>query len=321
MLFPLFSWWFDAALKELSFTLDSVAELHRLNPLHYVIDSAPLFLGVFAAYAGYRQDLIDRLNHQLELRVEQRGKELNKIVGEFKQMESERISIEQGYSRANTDLARFSYIIAHDLKAPLVAINNLSEWIEDEMGSSFSVEAKTQFQLLRSRVLRLNLLLESIQEYFAINREEGKLVDVNLERLFRELFEAVKSKNSILEISVPSTPVKLNKKHFRKLIFELLENAIQHNSADRKKIVVTAKENDQSLLISIADNGDGIDLKYKDDAFALLKTLEARDKLDTAGVGLAIAKRITELNNAQIELNSEPQKGSVFTIKWPLQNK
>jgi len=320
-LFPLFSWFFDAVMHNHTFSYKTIITLHVQNPLHYVIDTAPLFLGLFAAYAGYRQDVINRLNKKLELRVDERGKELSKIAGEFKEIESEKVSIESGFSRANTDLARFSQIIAHDLKAPLVAINNLSEWIEDEMKESLNSETKAQFKLLRTRVYRMNTLLESINEYFAVSSINSKTTEVNLIALLQEVFEKVKIPEASLKLTSAVEVVKLNKRHFTKVFYELMENAILHNSNAEKRIAIDIQRKEDMLICQVQDNGIGIDARYTEDAFTLLKTLESRDKRDSAGVGLAIVKRIIELNSAEIKLKSKPLQGSVFTIKWPLQKR
>ena len=72
LLFPLFSTTLDVILQELPLTVESLLFVQQANPLHWVIDTAPLFLGFFAALAGRRQDAVSRLNERLELRAKER---------------------------------------------------------------------------------------------------------------------------------------------------------------------------------------------------------------------------------------------------------
>lgn len=321
VLFPVFSWWFDALVHQQPFTPTGIANLHNENPIHFVIDSAPLFLGAMAAIAGYRQDLLHRINNSLAIKVEENSIELSKTTHQYKQIESHKEEIEEGYSRANSDLARFSYILAHDLKAPLVAINNLSEWIEEELSGSFSNEASLQFNLLRGRVARMNMLLESMQEYFAVsNSNLNKQKSIEIAVLMKEIAKKLNIPASVLTVNSEVKTITTHEKLFKKLFHELIENAYSHNSKSHKKIEISIIKEEKFLKMMVKDNGDGIDQQYHKDAFELLKTIEARDKLNTAGVGLAIAKRIVELNNGSIELSSTPSVGTTFTIQWPLTN-
>lgn len=94
----LFSWVFDGAVHNHAFSYKTIVTVHVLNPLHYVIETAPLFLGSFAAYGGCLQGVFNQLNKKLELRVDERGKELSKMVGEFKEIKSKKVSIQSGFS-------------------------------------------------------------------------------------------------------------------------------------------------------------------------------------------------------------------------------
>ncbi len=321
VLFPVFSWWFDAMVHQQPFTGSGIANLHQENPIHFVIDSAPIFLGAMAAIAGYRQDLLYRINNSLANKVEENAIELSKTTHRYKQIESHKEEIEEDYSRANSDLARFSYILAHDLKAPLVAINNLSEWIEEELSGSFSKEASYQFNLLRGRVARMNMLLESMQEYFAVsNSNLNKQKSIEIAVFIKEIAKKLNIPNSVITVTSEVKTLTAHEKTLRKLFHELIENAYTHNHKKEKRIEILIQKEEKFFKMMVIDNGDGIDPQFHKDAFELLKTIEARDKLNTAGVGLAIAKRIVELNNGSLELSSTPSVGTTFTITWPLTN-
>src|SRR5690348_15235781 len=75
--FPTLSWFMDAVVfHELLFNFKSIATIHTINPLHYIIDTAPFFLGLSFGYAGKKQDDITRINQDLELQVLQRTTDL-----------------------------------------------------------------------------------------------------------------------------------------------------------------------------------------------------------------------------------------------------
>jgi light-regulated signal transduction histidine kinase (bacteriophytochrome) len=96
----------------------------------------------------------------------------------------------------------------------------------------------------------------------------------------------------------------------------LISNAIKYRDADPPRIHVSAVEQDQNWIISIADNGVGIEPRYKDQIFVLFKRLHGRDK-PGSGVGLAICKDIVERHGGRIWVEPGAGRGSVFRFSLP----
>lgn len=216
------------------------------------------------------------------------------------------------------ELVQFSYVVSHDLKAPLRAIFRLSEWIEEELGSRLSGDLKTNFGLLRGRVFRLESLINGLLEYSKIGRIQVKKEKVNTQVLIHEVIDLL-APPSHMEINIQAgMPVfETQKILFQQVFFNLLSNAIKYNDKKRGIINITAGDKGKFYEFTIEDNGIGIDPKYHEKIFVIFQTLEARDKVEGTGIGLTIIKKSVEDVGGTISLQSEPGKGSRFTFTWP----
>jgi light-regulated signal transduction histidine kinase (bacteriophytochrome) len=105
--------------------------------------------------------------------------------------------------------------------------------------------------------------------------------------------------------------------HIQDLFLNLLQNAIKYNKSSIPTININYKSTEKSHVISIKDNGIGIDKKFYNDVFFVFKRLHTKNEYDGTGIGLAICKKIVEQNKGQIWVESELGKGSTFYISFP----
>jgi len=101
------------------------------------------------------------------------------------------------------------------------------------------------------------------------------------------------------------------------LFQNLVGNGIKYNESKTPHIHVSAKEEINEWIISIKDNGIGIEKQYHDRIFLIFQRLHSRDAYSGTGIGLAICKRIVDQHKGRIWLESEPGKGSVFYFSLP----
>lgn len=220
--------------------------------------------------------------------------------------------------KKNEELDQFAYIVSHDLKAPLRAISNLSIWLQEDLGPKLSADNKSNLEILRSRVQRLESLINGVLEYSKLGRERVTSETIDTFGLLTEVLEMLSPPSHIkVEIAPEMPDVEAPKTMLSQVFSNLISNAIKYN--DKKegliKISVTDLVNNYEFVIE--DNGPGIAPEYQEKVFVLFQTLRSRDKFESTGIGLTIVKRIVEDRKGRIWIESERGKGSKFIFTWP----
>ncbi len=221
--------------------------------------------------------------------------------------------------RINKELDQFAYIVSHDLKAPLRAINNLSMWIEEDLEGKLEGETKYQFQLLRGRVSRLEDLINGILSYSRAGRIKVNPTKVDVGQLVFGIIEML-SPPAQYQITVQDNLPVINaeKIALEQIFSNLISNAIKYNGSNPEPTIkITCEEEGAWYKFGVADNGQGIEPEYHEKIFVIFQTLEARDKVEGTGVGLAIVKKIVEEKDGKVWVESAKGEGAHFYFTWP----
>ena len=96
------------------------------------------------------------------------------------------------------------------------------------------------------------------------------------------------------------------------VFYNLINNGLKFNESPNPTITIDAKEEKDQVIFSVADNGIGIEQKFKDNVFEIFKRLHGRDKYEGTGIGLALCRKIIYRHNGNIWLESEIGKGTTF---------
>ncbi|MEM1280019.1 MAG: PAS domain S-box protein [Cyanobacteria bacterium P01_H01_bin.152] len=218
----------------------------------------------------------------------------------------------------NSELDQFAYVASHDLKAPLRAIANLSEWLEEDLGNNLPEENRHQLTLLRSRVHRLEALINGLLEYSRVGRQARQIELVDVHALLMETIDLL-SPPAAFEISLPEQMphLKTNRVALNQVFANLISNAIKHHDREDGQLQITASEQGQYIEFVITDDGPGIEPQYHQKVFTIFQTLKSRDELESTGMGLAIVKKIVESEGGTITLESSLGQGTTFRFTWP----
>ncbi|MCK5356012.1 MAG: GAF domain-containing protein, partial [Methyloprofundus sp.] len=240
---------------------------------------------------------IQRFNEQLEQRVEQRTAELNVV---------------------NEELKNFAYIVSHDLKAPLRAINQLSGWIEEDYAQAFDEDGREKMALLRSRAKRMHNMIEGILQYSRIGRVRENREEVDLNMIVLEVIDALSPPEHIkLEIQAQLPVLWGEKLRVYQVIQNLLDNAIKYNDKVHGLIQLSCFDETTHWCFCVNDNGVGIDAAHQEKVFQLFQTLAAKDQQNSTGVGLSIIEKTVNNWGGRIWLESELGIGSQFFFTFP----
>lgn len=221
----------------------------------------------------------------------------------------------------NQELDQFAYVTSHDLKAPLRAIANLATWIEEDIGLSLPTENAEQFALLKSRVHRMEGLINGLLEYSRVGRVHQSRVQVNVGKLLVEVIDSLSPLGEFTVEIQPGMPVIMTEELPLMQVFSnLISNAIKHHDRQDGRVVVSANEQDDFYEFAVADDGPGIEPRYHQRVFTIFQTLKARDSLESTGIGLSIVKKVITAEGGEITIESTEGSGTTFRFTWPKQS-
>jgi signal transduction histidine kinase len=215
---------------------------------------------------------------------------------------------------------QFVHIVSHDLKAPARAIENLCQWIQEELGPDPKAELVENLALLKGRASRLGRLVDDLYEYSNVGSQPRALARVELEHLAKEILAALPKKQGIkVEVVAGMPAFSAAVLPLRQVLFHILSNAVKHHDKAEGWVKISALEMEaQGMVeISVADNGPGIPPNQQERIFFPCQTLRSKDEVEGSGMGLAIVSRVLELEGGKIRVESAPGDGSRFIVSWP----
>lgn len=227
----------------------------------------------------------------------------------------------QSLENRNRELDQFVHIASHDLKAPLRGIANLSEWLEEDLAEQLSPEHQAHLELMRTRVKRMENLINGLLEYSRVGREAVEQQWVDTRELLLEIVDSLDPPETF-KIQLPEIMPQF---HTRGLLLSqvfanLLSNAVKHHDQASGQIVVDWAEQGEYYLFSVTDDGPGIPLAQQERVFGIFQTLKGHESLSNTGIGLALIKKIVEDSGGSIHLQSVIDRGCRFEFTWPKQS-
>ncbi len=219
--------------------------------------------------------------------------------------------------KRNQELDQFAYVASHDLKAPLRAIANLSEWIEEDIGDTLNDENRHQMNLLRGRVHRMEALIDGLLQYSRVGRLETATAKLSVATLLTEVIDSLAPPGTFtIEVAADMPILVTERLPLEQVFTNLLSNAIKHHPRTDGKVRISVQEQGAFYEFAVADDGAGIAPQYHEKVFNIFQTLQARDKSENTGIGLAIVKKIVEGHKGTITLESQAGQGATFRFTW-----
>ncbi|WP_046755060.1 PAS domain-containing sensor histidine kinase [Kordia jejudonensis] len=223
----------------------------------------------------------------------------------------------ENLKRSNKELQDFAHIVSHDLKSPLRSINALISWFQEDYEEVLDAEATETFDKLNNKLEQMDALIDGILRYSSIaNNNSLPRQNVAIEEVLQEIETILYIPDHIAFVYPTNLPtINADKTRIKQLFQNLISNAINYIDKENGKIEVRFEEQKDYWKFAVADNGVGIAKSYHDKIFKIFQTLDKKGK--STGIGLSIVKKIIELYNGEIYLESEAQKGTTFffTIK------
>lgn len=235
---------------------------------------------------------------------------------EIVKINKQREELLRNLEKQNKELNEYAHMISHDLKAPLRSIDALINWFIEDNKELINEKNKQSLDLVLFNVEKMDLLIGGILDYSSVDIEKtnDRLIDINV--LVNEIIKTLNIPTNF-SITINNTLPKIygNDFRFRQLFQNLIQNAIKYNRKEVGLIEIGSTENESEIQFYIKDNGMGIPEPYHNKIFEIFSKLESNNQ--SSGIGLSIVKKIIEIYNGQIWLESQEDIGTTFYFTLP----
>lgn len=222
--------------------------------------------------------------------------------------------------RQNKELEQFTYIASHDLQEPLRTLTSINQLFQDEFRGKLNERGDTYLKFINQSAQRMQLLVKGLLDYSKIGKLDN-FTEVDCNQVISEVLADISLtiKESKAKITIENLPiVRGYKTELNQLFQNLIVNAIKFKDKDViPEIEISATELEKEWLFSVKDNGIGIDENDKEKIFVIFRRLHDRSKYEGTGIGLSNCKKIVELHNGNIYVESVLGKGSTFLFTIP----
>ncbi|GHA77588.1 GAF domain-containing sensor histidine kinase [Pontibacter akesuensis] len=273
---------------------------HKLGTL-CVIDTIPRRLTPEQKYA--LEILSKQVIANMELRRERRRLLLEK----------------QQLQEANEKLDQFVSMVSHDLKEPIMNMQALIEWLQEDMQVKDYANLASNLHLLKERAATMENLVYGLLEYSLVHVQDMPREQVDVRKMVEQITTSLNSTNNFKVTLSPDLPSFETERILLQQVFtNILSNAFKFHHTGKGHIRVgVQEENDEKYTFYVQDDGPGIAPQHHERIFGMYERL-IRDssKVKGSGIGLATVKKIVQDKGGQIWIDSDLGKGTTFYFTW-----
>ncbi len=301
------------ALNDLSDTANYVEEMLQLNneQNNHIRD----LLKQNNQYDLLNNSYQDALNELTEI-----NNELTNVQRELAKKNLELNQTVDALKDKNEDLDKFSYVVSHDLKAPVRGIHNMVQMIREDYDEMMPDGLKKMVEIIRNQTDIMNNLIMNILSFSRAGMDKEPFAEFGITEVLNEVLEPYFREAEITStISEDVNGVIYGSRvQLHQVLSNLISNAIKYHDKEKKLIQIKVGSKDEKLLnFEVSDNGPGIPEAFQQTIFAPFDTGNRKSSSHTTGIGLSIVKKIVELNGGQVGLRSDGINGSTFSFTWP----
>jgi len=230
---------------------------------------------------------------------------------------TERKRIEAALKLSNRELEAFSYSVAHDLRAPLRAINGYAIALTEDFGDKLGGDARGYLDRIAASAERMGHLIDALLSLARVSRANMKREPVDLTHLARATIaqlRTIEPARVVEFIAADDLRTNGDSQLLRALLENLLGNAWKFTSKQAAAQIVFGCERPDSMapVFYVRDNGAGFDMAYAEKLFAPFQRLHTSDEFPGTGIGLATVRRIVERHGGRIWAEGSTGNGAVF---------
>lgn len=251
-------------------------------------------------YQAFLTDITERKKH---------SDELNKLNLELTRKT-------ETLEKSNAELEQFAYVASHDMQEPLRMVSSFLKLLETQYKNVLDEKATEYITHAVDGATRMKQVIYDILQYSKAGRNSNDMAIVNLNEVIDEILKIEKTEilNKNAQVIFENLPeIYARKTSIQQVFQNLIDNALKYSAVDRTPVIkISSEETDTSWKFCVSDNGVGIEPKYFDKIFIIFKRISPKSDDTGSGIGLAICKKIVELHNGKIWVESVPGEGTSF---------
>lgn len=236
-------------------------------------------------------------------------------ITHIKKLESQKEELLKTLERRNVELEEYAHIVSHDLKSPLRSISALTSWLKEDYGDKLDGDGAKNIDLIQEVVQKMESLINDILNYSSIKEKSKDLEKVNMYELIGDITKLIfVPKHVTINIDENLPIINADKVRIQQLFQNLIGNAVNYSDKEQAYVNIKYKEKKKHHVFMVEDNGVGIPKEYHEKIFQVFESLG--DHKDSTGIGLSIVKKIVDVYDGKIWLESEEGKGTTFFIQF-----
>ncbi|RDI70829.1 PAS domain S-box protein [Halopelagius longus] len=233
---------------------------------------------------------------------------------------TERKEYQRRLEESNERLEQFAYAASHDLQEPLRMVSSYLSLIERRYGDQLDEDGEEFLEFAVDGADRMREMIDGLLEYSRVDTQGDPLEPTDLNEVLGDTFENLQMQIEETDAEITTEPLPVvegDASQLRQLFQNLLSNAIEYSGDGPPRIRVESERDGREHLVSVHDDGIGIDPDSQDRVFEVFQRLHSHEEHPGTGIGLALCQRIVERHGGRIWVESEPGEGATFSFTLP----
>lgn len=242
---------------------------------------------------------------------------VTEVITEQRQAKEQLRQLNQKLLQSNRDLEQFAYVASHDLQEPLRAIASYAQLFARKYQGSLDAQADKYIHYVVEGAARMQQLIEDLLDFSRIGTHGKELQPIDLEIILNQVCNNLKIAISQSQALVAHQPLPIvigDQTQLIQLFQNLIANALKFRKSETPKVQIKAIQQANKWLISVSDNGIGIEADYFERIFIIFQRLHSRREYPGTGIGLAVCQKIVERHGGDIWLESTLGVGTTFYL-------
>ena len=241
-------------------------------------------------------------------------------IDDLKRLEETLQQRSRELARSNDELQRFAYAASHDLQEPLRTIAGMSRILAGRLRGLIDAKDEELLSHIDGSVNRMSSLIRDLLDYSLVALDgQANSEPVNCQALLEFALMNVRSQVEATGATITWDPLPsvMAGDQLVRVFQNLIGNSLKYRGEQPPHVHIGAAVRNGEAVISVKDNGMGLDMRYAERIFGVFQRLHGRGEYEGTGIGLAICKKVIEQYGGRIWVESVPGVGTTFSFSLP----